>query len=187
MSERRSTHKATHNAGAFLGPNGTFPAAMHTLSDEVPKRPTELGAEKTGHLADVDAPERQGSQRSTLEAVGWATGIAVATWALGSIVVAIGIGAILALSGASKPSDEAAVALGLVDLLLIAPGIYLGARAQRLGFGWSWLVIGAGASLVAVVATLVPTLTPFVLAGSLAILVAWRLDRRRQPRGSFVT
>ncbi|MEA2025813.1 MAG: hypothetical protein U9O18_03900 [Chloroflexota bacterium] len=109
----------------------------------MPKRPTELGAERTEHLADVDAKEHQGSQRSTLEAVGWATGIAVATWALGSIVVAIGIGAILGLSGAAKPSDEAAVTLGLVDLLLIAPGIYLGARAQRLGFGWSWLVIGA--------------------------------------------
>jgi len=121
MSEQKSSRKATRNAGAFLGPGGTFPAAMHTLSDEVPKRPTELGAERTDHLADVDAKERQGSQRSTLEAVGWATGIAVATWALGSIVVAIGIGAILALSGAAKPSDEAAATLGLVDLVLIAP------------------------------------------------------------------
>jgi len=106
-----------------------------------PKRPTELGAEKTERLAYADAAERQGPQRPTLESIAWATGIAAAVWALGSIVVAVGIGVMLALTGAAKPSDELAVTLGLADLVLIIPGIYLGARAQRLGVGWSWLVI----------------------------------------------
>jgi hypothetical protein len=36
------------NAGAFLGPSGTFPAAMHTLSDEIPREPDELEAERRG-------------------------------------------------------------------------------------------------------------------------------------------
>ena len=38
--------KPVRNAGAFLGPYGTFPAAMHTLSDEIPSEPDELEAER---------------------------------------------------------------------------------------------------------------------------------------------
>lgn len=34
------------SAGAFLGPSGTFPVPMHTLSDEIPREPDELEAER---------------------------------------------------------------------------------------------------------------------------------------------
>ena len=53
MDEDRSPQrrKATHNAGAFLGPFGTFPAAMHTLSDEMGQEPTELEVERRGSEA----------------------------------------------------------------------------------------------------------------------------------------
>ncbi len=63
--QRRGT---THNAGAFLGPNGTFPAAMHTLSDEVPQEPSELEIERRG--AEASRPPR-----SLLEMfLGWVRG-----------------------------------------------------------------------------------------------------------------
>ena len=48
-SRLRVTGRAgRRNAGAFLGPSGTFPAAMHTLSDEIPREPDELEAERRG-------------------------------------------------------------------------------------------------------------------------------------------
>jgi hypothetical protein len=47
MDESRR-NDPVHNAGAFLGPGGTFPAAMHTLSDEIPREPDELEAERRG-------------------------------------------------------------------------------------------------------------------------------------------
>ena len=40
-----------HNAGAFLGPSGTFPAALHTLSDEMPQEPSEPEVERRGSQA----------------------------------------------------------------------------------------------------------------------------------------
>ncbi|MCU0504501.1 MAG: hypothetical protein MUE82_01805 [Chloroflexi bacterium] len=36
------------NAGAFLGPYGTTPVPIRTLSDEIPREPTELEAERRG-------------------------------------------------------------------------------------------------------------------------------------------
>jgi hypothetical protein len=44
--------------GAFLGPNGTFPAAMHTLSDEIPGELTELESEQRRGLRRVGRRER---------------------------------------------------------------------------------------------------------------------------------
>ncbi len=52
--------EASHNAGAFLGPYGTFPAALHTLSDEVAPEPAELEIERRG-------PEAYRPSRSLLE------------------------------------------------------------------------------------------------------------------------
>ena len=36
------------NAGAFLGPYGTTPVPIRTLSDEIPGEPTEIEAERRG-------------------------------------------------------------------------------------------------------------------------------------------
>jgi hypothetical protein len=49
----QSPHRRTssHNAGAFLGPYGTFPADLHTLSDEMPPEPSELDVERHGRRA----------------------------------------------------------------------------------------------------------------------------------------
>jgi hypothetical protein len=58
MEDRRSSDGTPHgrrNAGAFLGPSGTFPADIHTLSDEIPRDPSELEAERRG---PVRAPAR---------------------------------------------------------------------------------------------------------------------------------
>jgi hypothetical protein len=41
-------HEPERNAGAFLAPNGTFAAPMHTLSDEVPREPDEAEVERRG-------------------------------------------------------------------------------------------------------------------------------------------
>ena len=49
--------KPVHNAGAFLGPYGTFPAAMHTLSDEIPSEPDELQAERRGSARRQRSPD----------------------------------------------------------------------------------------------------------------------------------
>lgn len=35
-----------------MGPSGTFPADLHTLSDEIPREPTELESEKRGPVAE---------------------------------------------------------------------------------------------------------------------------------------
>jgi hypothetical protein len=48
LSDRTSL--GHRNAGAFLGPSGTFPAEMHTLSDEIPRDPSELEAERRGPM-----------------------------------------------------------------------------------------------------------------------------------------
>jgi hypothetical protein len=42
---------ASRNAGAFLGPYGTFPADLHTLSDEMPPEPSEADVERRGRHA----------------------------------------------------------------------------------------------------------------------------------------
>lgn len=62
MDEDRppQSRDGSHNAGAFLGPNGTFPAALHTLSDEMAPEPTELEIESRG-------PETYRPSRSLLE------------------------------------------------------------------------------------------------------------------------
>ena len=52
--------EGSHNAGAFLGPYGTFPADLHTLSDEIAPEPTELEVESRG-------PAAYRSSRSLLE------------------------------------------------------------------------------------------------------------------------
>jgi hypothetical protein len=44
--------------GAFLGPNGTFPAAMHTLSDEIPGELTELESEQRRDMPRVGRRDR---------------------------------------------------------------------------------------------------------------------------------
>jgi hypothetical protein len=60
--------EASHNAGAFLGPGGTFPAELHTLSDEITQEPTELEIESRG--AQAYRPSR-----SLLEVfLGWIRG-----------------------------------------------------------------------------------------------------------------
>jgi len=69
------SRETSHVAGAFLGPGGTFPAALHTLSDEVREEP-RVEAEPT-------------PRKPTPVAIGWAIGLAVAFWALGSIVLAV--------------------------------------------------------------------------------------------------
>jgi hypothetical protein len=53
MGDEQSPHRrsASHNAGAFLGPYGTFPAELHTLSDELPTEPSELQVEQRGRKA----------------------------------------------------------------------------------------------------------------------------------------
>ncbi len=56
MSDRNLDGR--HNAGAFLGPGGTFPAEMHTLSDEIPREPDELEAERRGPAHDGAPPSR---------------------------------------------------------------------------------------------------------------------------------
>jgi hypothetical protein len=40
--------QGTQNAGAFLGPGGTFPADMRTLSDDLPTPASERDAERFG-------------------------------------------------------------------------------------------------------------------------------------------
>jgi hypothetical protein len=47
-----------HNAGAFLSPYGLFPVPMHTLSDEIPREPDELEAERRGPAHSDAAPNR---------------------------------------------------------------------------------------------------------------------------------
>jgi hypothetical protein len=54
--------KPVHSAGAFLGPYGTFPAAMHTMSDEVPGEPDELEAERRGSVRPQRRPGRLGGR-----------------------------------------------------------------------------------------------------------------------------
>jgi hypothetical protein len=51
MEDRPSSDRTSpgrRNAGAFLGPSGTFPADIHTLSDEIPRDTSELEAERRG-------------------------------------------------------------------------------------------------------------------------------------------
>jgi len=57
MRDRSPEQRGT--VGAFMGPSGTFPAAMHTLSDEIPGEPTELEAEKR-------SPARAGKELDSL-------------------------------------------------------------------------------------------------------------------------
>lgn len=56
-SDRRRA-AGRRNAGAFLGPGGTFPAEMHTLSDEIPREPGELEAERRGPVRPEPRPDR---------------------------------------------------------------------------------------------------------------------------------
>ncbi len=58
--ESPQRREASHNAGAFLGPYGTFPAALRTLSDEIAPEPTELEVESRG-------PDAYRPSRSLLE------------------------------------------------------------------------------------------------------------------------
>jgi len=70
MNEEESPQrrKTTRNAGAFLGPNGTFPVAMDTLSDELSQEPSELELERRGAAASRPP-------RSLLEMfLGWVRG-----------------------------------------------------------------------------------------------------------------
>jgi hypothetical protein len=53
MNDREQDQR--RNAGAFLSPAGLIPAPMHTLSDEIPREPDDLEAERRGP-AHGDAP-----------------------------------------------------------------------------------------------------------------------------------
>ena len=46
------------NAGAFHSPAGLIPAPMHTLSDEIPREPDDLEAERRGPAHEDAAPTR---------------------------------------------------------------------------------------------------------------------------------
>lgn len=45
------------NAGAFLGPDVLIPVPIHTLSDEIPREPDELEAERRGPVRPEGQPE----------------------------------------------------------------------------------------------------------------------------------
>lgn len=74
----RGPRKTEHNAGAFLGPHGPFPAIMRTLSDELRDDPSSLEAEQRGP-APAQRPRRSLLDR-ILGAIGLpGRGTAVAT------------------------------------------------------------------------------------------------------------
>ena len=156
--------EATRVAGAFLGPGGTFPAELHTLSD----------------LPPTDNKPEAASRRLTPVSAGWATALAVAFWAVGSIVLAIGIGAVLALTDQPKPSEDGAALLGYLDLLLLIPAALVGIRLERIWGVPAFAIVLVAAGVAAVAATLALELTPFILGGSLAIAVAWSLTHARR-------
>jgi hypothetical protein len=56
MSDR--DHDERRNAGAFLSPYGLIPAPMHTLSDEIPREPDDLEAERRGPEHGEAVPNR---------------------------------------------------------------------------------------------------------------------------------
>jgi hypothetical protein len=56
MSDR--DHDERRNAGAFLSPYGLIPAPMHTLSDEIPREPDDLEAERRGPAHGGVTPHR---------------------------------------------------------------------------------------------------------------------------------
>jgi hypothetical protein len=56
MSDRE--HDERRNAGAFLSPYGLIPAPMHTLSDEIPREPDDLEAERRGPAHGGVTPNR---------------------------------------------------------------------------------------------------------------------------------
>ena len=56
MSDRDQDER--RNAGAFLSPYGLIPVPMHTLSDEIPREPDDLEAERRGPAPGGAAPHR---------------------------------------------------------------------------------------------------------------------------------
>ena len=156
----------TKVAGAFLSPTGTFPAELHTLTEEEADEAT-AGAE----------PAAREVSPVTLF---WATGLAVAIWSVGVIVVAILIAAVLALGGFGRPDDTGKTLLGYVDLLVLIPAALVGIRAERIWGAVPFVIVLAVAAVIALAATFATEAVPFVFGISIALAVVWWLVRGRR-------